>query len=106
MKNNQERINKAVLTAMEDARREYLDTEITGLDDSWERLHSCQAWVLVGIGNWVFLKSYKTIVAAIDTHNWMCYDFSRYVYGYTATTCQHIRKFAQQYNADVLTYRE
>lgn len=106
MKNNQERINKAVLAAMEDAGREYLDTKTAGLDDTWERLRSCQAWTLVGVGHWVFLKSYKTIVAAIDRHNWMCYDFSRYVYGYTATTCQHICKFAQQYNADVLTYHE
>lgn len=106
MKSNQERINKAVLTAMEESEREYLDTKTAGLDDNWERLCACQAWTLVGIGHWVFLKSYKTIVAAIDTHNWMCYDFSRYVYGYTSTTCQHIRKFAQQYNADVLVYRK
>lgn len=106
MKNNQERINKAVLAAMEDSEREYLGTKTAGLDDSWVRLLSCQAWVLVGVGHWVILKSYRTIVAAIDTHNWICYDFSRYVYGYTSTTNQHIRKFAAQYNADVLTYRE
>lgn len=106
MKSNQERINKAVLAAMEDSGREYLGTTLTGLDDTWERLRSCQAWVLAGVGHWVFLKSYNTIVAAIDRNNWVCYDFSRYVYGYTSTTCQHIRKFAQQYNAAILVYRK
>ena len=99
-------INKKVLQAMHEAVEEYTLTKANQLDNDWARLNKCQACTLVGMSHWIFLKSYSTIVAAIDTDTWICYDFSRYVYGYTATTCQHIHKFANQYDADIIAYRE
>lgn len=44
------------------------------------------------------LRSYKTIVAAYDGRNTV-YDFLRLVYGYTATSAQHVRKFAEDMGA-------
>ena len=77
----------------------------------WERLRSCSAEV-AKVGNWYVLRSYRTIVAIIDTQTDTLVDFLRYVYGYTATSAQHISKFNQDYGmskwgcAHVLTYRE
>lgn len=66
----------------------------------WDRLNSCQAWY-IKVGNVTLLKSYYTVVAAIwDSDPTTCYDFSRIVYGYTATTSQHISKFCDKFNAD------
>ena len=78
---------------------------------SWERLRSCSAEV-ARIGNWYVLRSYRTIVAIIDTQTDTLVDFLRYVYGYTATSAQHISKFSRDYGsskwgcANSLTYRE
>ena len=64
------------------------------------RLNTCQAWHTFDCGIHV-LCSYNTIVAAIfPADPTTCYDFSRLVYGYTATTSQHIAKFCKLYNAD------
>ena len=53
------------------------------------------------------LRSYNTIVAAIDVSNDTLYDFLRYVYGYTSTSAQHIAKFSCDYGCTKhLTYRE
>lgn len=41
------------------------------------------------------LQSYKTVVALIYGN--CLYDFLRYVYGYTATSAQHIAKFTHDY---------
>lgn len=52
------------------------------------------------------LQSYATMVAAIDKETNIMFDFLRYVYGYTATTAQHIAKFAKDYGAtNRYTYR-
>ena len=62
-------------------------------------LRSCKAEVLhynTQEGDVYLLKSYNTIVAYVD-ENGMKYDFLRYVYGYTATSAQHIRKFFEDY---------
>ena len=78
---------------------------------SWERLRSCSAEV-ARIGNWYVLRSYRTIVAIIDTRTDTLYDFLRYVYGYTATSAQHISKFDKDYGmgkwgcTSRLTYRD
>lgn len=57
--------------------------------------------------NVVVLQSYKTIVAAFDIDESTVYDFSRYVYKYTPTTAQHVRKFANYLKANAtFTWRE
>lgn len=61
-----------------------------------KRLRSCKAWVLES-DNYYFLKSYNTIVAIIPKCNGICYDLLRKVYGYTATSSQHIAKFVKDY---------
>ena len=74
------------------------------------RLRNCKAMVYAfdtEKGRVYVLKSYNTIVAMIDEAG-VCYDFLRYVYGYTATSAQHISKFFKDYapaNAERLTYR-
>lgn len=58
----------------------------------WHRLYNCTAeWCQVG--DWVLLRSYSTIVAAYNVENDEIFDFLRLVYGYTATSAQHIAKF-------------
>ena len=59
------------------------------------RLRTCNACVLAS-GNYYLLKSYNTIIAAVDADGNL-YDFLRYVYGYTATSAQHIAKFYNDY---------
>lgn len=61
-----------------------------------ERLRNCQAWVYES-ENYYFLRSYNTIVAFIHKDTKTCYDILRYVYGYTATSAQHISKFWHDY---------
>lgn len=74
------------------------------------RLRNCQATVHAydtEKGRVYVLKSYNTIVAMIGESG-VCYDFLRYIYGYTATSAQHISKFFKDYapeNAERLTYR-
>lgn len=70
------------------------------------RLRKCNAHVS-GIGKWVVLISYNTIVAILDTETRELYDVLRYRYGYTATSAQHIAKFAHDYGAkERYTWRE
>ena len=64
-----------------------------------EQLRSCSAKVYNVGGYWI-LVSYKTVIAMIDQLDGTCYDFLRKVYGYTATSAQHISKFIQDYNAN------
>ena len=69
------------------------------------RLRTCNACVLAS-GNYYLLKSYNTIIAAIDSDG-NVYDFLRYVHGYSATSAQHIAKFWNEYayNGKRYTYR-
>ena len=55
------------------------------------RLYSCNAEILECMGVLV-LVSYDTPVA-VYAYNWSLYDCLRVVYGYTATSSQHIYKF-------------
>lgn len=66
-----------------------------------EQLNHCQATVFE-TEKYLLLRSYQTIVAAIDKSTGICYDWLRLVYGYTATSAQHIRKFATQYGNGVV----
>lgn len=61
-----------------------------------KQLRSCQAYVLE-TENYYVLKSYDTIVAAIEKSTDTFFDFLRLVYGYTATSAQHISKFNHDY---------
>lgn len=71
-----------------------------------KQLYKCQARMYF-TDYVVLLKSYNTFVAAFDINENTVYDFSRYVYGYTATTAQHVRKFAQYLKAlQTITYKE
>lgn len=66
----------------------------------WYMLNSCKAWYKVCYNGDIILRSYNTIVAVIPSTNPnTCFDFSRVVYGYTATTNQHISKFAKKFSA-------
>ena len=72
---------------------------------SWQ-LNHCQAYVY-DTGMYYILRSYHTIVAAIDKETDICYYWLRLVYGYTATSAQHIRKFSTQYgNGIVKSWKE
>ena len=55
------------------------------------KLYSCNAeiWECMGI---LVLVSYGTPIA-VYTDEWSLYDCLRVVYGYTATSAQHISKF-------------
>lgn len=61
-----------------------------------KRLRTCSAIVYVTSYCFV-LQSYNTIVAAIRRDTGECFDFLRMVYGYTATSAQHIAKFFADY---------
>lgn len=62
------------------------------------RLRHCAATVFE-MDRWYILRSYDTTVALIDKSTGELFDFLRYVYGFTATSAQHIAKFASDYNA-------
>lgn len=71
-----------------------------------ERLRSCNACVWE-TKHFYILQSYATMIAAIDKESNIMFDFLRYVYGYTATSAQHIAKFAHDYGATSrYTYRQ
>lgn len=63
------------------------------------RLRTCQAYVYETT-NYYWLKSYGTFVAFIDKTTDTCYDILRMVYGYTATSSQHIAKFRHDYGQE------
>lgn len=62
-----------------------------------KRLRTCKAYVLE-YSNVIFLISYDTIVAIINKNQRYMLDVLRYVYGYTATSAQHIAKFRNDYS--------
>ena len=62
------------------------------------RLRSCSAEV-GETSDFYVLRSYSTIIAVIEKDTDILYDFLRYVYGYTATSAQHISKFSHDYGA-------
>lgn len=62
-----------------------------------KRLRSCTATVIETNNYWI-LRSYNTIVAVTSKNTGVCYDVLRIVYGYTATSAQHIAKFCHDYH--------
>ena len=111
-KSEQLAINEQVLTLVNNFNT---TNNYTG---NFKRLRSCSAEVApvmdaeTGELLYYVLRSYNTIVAAIDVRTDTLYDFLRYVYGYTSTSAQHIAKFDKDYGlgkwgcANRLTYRE
>ena len=103
----QKQINEACVGACEVA--QFFYTECVPTVSC--RLRTCNAMVYSyknEKGRVYILKSYNTLVAAVGASG-RCYDFLRYVYGYTATSAQHISKFFKDYapaNAERLTYRD
>lgn len=81
-------------------RMAWLDTSIE--NRYVHQLRSCNA-VVYEIGDFLALRSYNTFVAVIDEDG-DCYDFLRMVYGYTATSAQHIAKFRNDYGRTGRTY--
>lgn len=70
------------------------------------RLRSCTAEVLE-TENYFLLRSYNTIVAVMNKWSNEMVDVLRMVYGYTATSAQHIAKFANDYHETKrYTYRD
>lgn len=58
------------------------------------QLANCQAWVLENKDtNFIFLKSYDTIIAAYDKETEELFDFLYLVYGHSSTSIQHYFKF-------------
>ena len=62
------------------------------------KLRTCNAEIRDTYG-YTLLYSYGTLVAAYAPDTDTVYDFLRYVYGYTATSAQHISKFTALMNA-------
>ena len=93
-KDLQRYINKLCLDAYEDAAEEF---KRDSYKYDCKRLRSCSALVYE-TENFYILRSYNTLfVAIIRKANAQCYDLLRYVYGYRATSAQHIAKFCRDY---------
>lgn len=70
------------------------------------RLRKCSAFVYE-TDCYYILRSFNSYVAFIRKSDGTCFDILRAVYGYTATSAQHIAKFRHDYNAtDVQVWRE
>lgn len=94
MKINIEKQDSINFHCMWNYRRAIDDTNFN--DSTWKKFRHCSAEVLEK-DNYIMLRSYNTIVAVIDLEYGIGYDFLRLVYGYTATSAQHISKFFKDY---------
>lgn len=63
-----------------------------------KKFRNCSAEIIETESGY-YLRSYWTIIAYIDKKTKICYDALRVVYGYTATSSQHISKFIHDYKA-------
>ena len=87
-KQEQKLINERCMIAYDNALEE------TVIDA--KRLRTCKA-IVYETENYYILRSYNTVVAVIDKAFDTLYDCLRVVYGYTATSAQHIAKFDHDY---------
>ena len=97
-KEMQKYINDICVELMENAIKEYKDISPYYESHKWEKLRNCSAQV-TETENYYILRSYQTIIGAIDKRTYVAVDFLRQVYKYTNTSAQHIRKFCQDYGA-------
>lgn len=86
----QERMNERTQLFVE------LFNEQRGTPIKYKRLRRCQAMVFE-FEDCYILQSYHTLVAGIRKDTGEEFDFLRMVYGYTATSAQHIAKFFADY---------
>ena len=97
MKHSEKAVKNSVQKAINDIVLEEWNVAKKQIDHHYGvRLRNCQAWVYES-ENYYFLRSYNTVVAFIDNKTKTCFDILRYVYGYTATSSQHISKFWHDY---------
>jgi hypothetical protein len=92
----QESINDIVLTAYKAYADELCTACTANSNFNAKRLFKCSA-VVFETEHFYVLQSYYTVIALIDKDTDTLFDFLRYVYGYTATSAQHIRKFEKAY---------
>lgn len=89
----QQQINEFIIGEYDDALSYYMECCDKYPDRiKWHQLYNCKG-CFCDIDRWTFLKSYDTIVAVFDHYHFRLFDVLRYVYGYTATSAQHIAKF-------------
>lgn len=101
MNTKQEHINEMCLDVYSKAFDEYHSGE-----SNIKPLRKCRAEVLE-TPSFFILRSYNTVVAVIDKLTGSTWDVLRVVYGYTATSAQHITKFSNDYgNGKRYTWRE
>lgn len=55
---------------------------------------------LIKSDKYIFLRSYRTLIAVYDIEENIVYDCLRYMYGYTSTSAQHISKFYHNMKAN------
>lgn len=91
-KQEQAKINEKVLQAYDEFLNEYCSVSNTLRIICENRFKSCSA-DYGETENYLYLRSYNTIVCFIDKRTSQAYDVLRFVYGYTATSAQHIAKF-------------
>ena len=72
--------------------QDFHENYLTGCTFETTRLYHCSAKVEVKL-NYIHLISYGTLIATYEIQNNSLYDYLRFVYGYTATSSQHISKF-------------
>jgi len=99
-KDLQRAINEAVEDNYTDALAELESKygEFWGCYAPCKKLRSCNALVYE-TDNFYVLQSYRTVVAVISKATNALYDALRTVYGYTATSAQHIAKFRNDYGS-------
>ena len=96
-KEEQKAINEKVLKAIEEFNT-FAGSRYASYITGGKKLRNCSA-VVFELERYYVLKSYSTIIAIIDKETDTLYDFLRYVYGYTATSAQHISKFDSDYSS-------
>ena len=97
-KEKQQIINNAVHLAINEYENQNANMVKVG------RLRTCNATVYEN-ERYIVLISYTTTVAFIDKREQKAYDILRLIYGYTATSAQHIAKFFSDYARGYEQYR-
>lgn len=92
MKETEMRVNRNAQVIYE----RYIDAPYNSLEYV-KRVFNCNAGIYTDGRGVYYLKSYSTFVAVVDTNKSLCVDYLRAVYGYTATSAQHIAKFFNLY---------
>ena len=73
------------------------------LEEKKKHLRHCKAtYGYTEDGEFLYLRSYNTIVCVIDLITGEAIDVLRTEYGYTATSAQHISKFLNDFNHSAL----